>query len=383
MQQAEVPSFAIPASSSRKPKDLRGLLRILEYAGRLVRVQEPIHWKFEIGRRTRESRSPLLFENVEDYPGQFLFTNGLCDPSAIALSLGLAPEIPWPDLIAEVRQRISCPLAPLMVDFSPVFENVFLREVVDLRRLPVPRWSEMDADRYLGTWHVNVTRDPESASRNVGVYRMQLLGARTATVSTSSESHLALQVSRAERKDLPLPMAVAIGVPEPVVMAASAACPQGRDEFELCGALLGEPLPLVRCRTVQLEVPAASEIVIEGFIHPGVRIQDGPFFDFLGLPNRNPNAYLFEATALLFRNSPIFRGASVGLPGAEDHQLFALLASLGLLDFHGNPWRQTIFNFLLKHRWFRTFQQAGRLGANFRQYRRKRISSLAKVKCAR
>jgi UbiD family decarboxylase len=102
-----------------------------------------------------------------------------------------------------------------------------------------------------------------------------------------------------------------------------------------------------------LEVPASSEIVIEGFIHPHRRVQDGPFFDFTGKPNTNPTAYLFEATQLMFRNGAIFRGASIGNPGAEDHELFAFLAALNLVDFSGAE--------LLKRRMFRAFQSLSKL----------------------
>ncbi len=362
VQQAAIDSSA-RHTSSQPPEGLRSFLQVLQNEGHLIRVQEPVHWQFEIGKTTRECKVPLLFENVRGYPGQSVFTNGLRNRSVIALSLGMAPDTPWRHLVADIGRRLLNPLPPSIVESSDVFQNVFLGEDVDLRLLPVPHWAKVEVGRYLGTWHVNITQHPDTGARNVGVYRMGLLGTRTATVSTYPGSHLSNHVLRAELKNLTLPMAVAIGVPEPVIVAASAAVPEGRDEFEVCGALLKEPLPLIRCRTVPLEVPAESEIVIEGFIQPGVRVSDGPFFDFLGLPNTNPNAYLFTTTAVLFRNSPIFRGAAVGIPGGEDHQLFALLANLGLLDFHGSAARQRIYNLLLKQRRFRTFQRVGRLGA--------------------
>jgi UbiD family decarboxylase len=113
---------------------------------------------------------------------------------------------------------------------------------------------------------------------------------------------------------------------------------------------------------VDLQVPARSEIVIEGLIQPRVRVQDGPYFDYTGKPNTNPNAFLFEATRLMFRNNPIFRGTAIGLPGAEDHQLFAFLAELGLVDFHGSRVKQAIQQLLLKRRFFRAFQLAGKMG---------------------
>ena len=124
---------------------------------------------------------------------------------------------------------------------------------------------------------------------------------------------------------------------------------------------------LIPCQTVNLEVPAHSEIVIEGLIQPGARVQDGPYFDYTGKPNTNPNAFLFEATQLMFRSNPIFRGTSIGVSGAEDHQLFALLAELNIVDFHGSRVKQRVQHLLLKQRLFRAFQfvrQNGDVGSS-------------------
>lgn len=357
---------AVMLSPQREParaSDLRQFIQLLADAGRLVRVKEATDWKFEIGRITRESRTPLLFENIKGYPGQRVFTNGLCDVSSIALAL----DVDWANtrktLIAFAKRRAAEPLKPRHVEIGPVLENVVEANDVDLLKLPVPHWSDHDGGRYLGTWHINVTKDPETGARNVGVYRMQLLGAKQATVSASPRSHLSQHFAKAEAAGQPLPMAVAIGVSEAVIMAAAAGYPQGMDEYHLAGGLQQEPVDLISCRTVDLEVPARSEIVIEGWIRPRIRVKDGPYFDYTGNPNTNPNGFLFEATRLMFRNNPIFRGTSIGLPGAEDHQLFAFLAELGLVDFHGSRIKQAIQQPLLRRRFFRAFQLAGKMGS--------------------
>ena len=342
---------------------LRRFIQILDDAGLLVRVRYEADWRFEIGRMTRESRAPLLFENVKDYAGQRVFTNGLCDTNAIGLALGLGFGTGRRVLVAEAKKRIASPVKPRIVSTGPVLENIVPASGIDLRKLPVPHWSEHDAGRYLGTWHINVTKHPETGSRNVGVYRMQLLGPRQATVSASPRSHLGRHFAIAEKAEQPLPMAVAIGVSETVLMAAAAAYPDAVDEYELAGALQREAIPLIQCETVNLEVPAQSEIVIEGLIQPGVRVQDGPYFDYTGKPNTNPSAFLFEATRLMFRSNPIFRGTSIGVAGAEDHQLFAFLAELNLVDFHGSRLKQMVQNVLLKRRLFGAFQFSGKLGA--------------------
>lgn len=359
-----------------KVKDLRQFIRLLSEQGRLVRVCEATDWKFEIGRMTRARQRPLLFENIKGYPGQRVFTNGLCDTASIALALGMNPASTRATLIKEAKERIRKPVKPVLVHAGPVFENVILATKVNLLQLPVPHWSEHDGGRYLGTWHINVTKDPATGSRNVGVYRMQLLDEKHATISASPRSHLAQHVAQAEKDGRPLPMAVAIGVSEAVMMAAAAAYPAGMDEYELAGALCQRPLSLLQCQTVNLEIPANSEIVIEGLIQPGVRVQDGPYFDYTGNPNTNPSAFLFEATGLMFRSNPIFRGAAIGVPGAEDHQLFAFLSKLGLVDFHGSRIKQAVQDILLQQHLFRAFQLAGRLaGGVAEMFRGSRKSS--------
>jgi UbiD family decarboxylase len=338
---------------SGETTSLRGLIETLSDAGRLVRVSEQTHWRFELGRITRESKAPLLFENIADYPGRRVFTNGLRTIELIGLALGIESGTSRDDLIAELRQRAGSPVSPRVVGSGPVLENILQGSAVNLLTLPVPQWNENDCGRYLGTWHINVTKDPETGQRNAGVYRMQLLGPNQATVSTAPESHLAQHFAKAEKAGRPLPMAVAIGVSEAVIMAAAAAYPYGMDEYELAGGLQQNAVELIGCRTVNLEVPANAEIVIEGLIHPGVRVQDGPYFDYTGTTNTNPDAFLFEATGLMFRNNPIFRGTSIGIPGAEDHQLLAILAELSLLDFHRSSVKKHIQDMILKQRLLR------------------------------
>lgn len=353
--------------TSHSGGDLRHFIQRLADQGRLVRIKEAVDWKFEIGRITRESRSALLFENIAGYPGQRVFTNGLSDFISFALALGVGGGITAKALLQEARKRLLAPVIPRLVETGPVMENIVPQSAVNLLDFPVPWWNEQDAGRYIGTWHINVSKDPDTGSRNVGVYRMQLLDSRHATVSASAQSHLAQHIANAEKKGEPLPMALVLGINEALIMAGAAACPFGTDEYGLAGALRQRPIELIRCQNVDLEVPAGSEIVVEGVIQPGVRTQDGPYVDYTGKPTTNPAAFLFEATHLMFRNDPIFRGASIGLPGSEDHQLFALLAQLELADFHGSRMKQVVQNHLLKRRLFRPFQLAGKLGTAVRK----------------
>jgi UbiD family decarboxylase len=340
--------------------NLRSYIELLSSRRRLLRVADEVECHLAVGEITRSCGTPVLFENLKGYQGWRLFTNGLCEHSLIGLALGLPPEATHGDITRAFRDRISSPVQPCMVEDGPVYENINTN-TANLATLPVPHWHPRDGRRYLGTWHLNITRDPENGSRNVGIYRMQLLSPTLATVSTSPNSHLGRHVAKARRMGVPLPMAVAIGVGETAIMAAASGS-SSADEFEMAGGLSGKPLQLLKCKTIGLEVPADSEIVVEGFIQTDRRAQDGPYFDYTGTTNTNPHAFVFEVTGLMYRNDPIFRGASIGEPGAEDHQLFAALADVDLVDFHGLRIKQKLQSFALRERWFRTFQLMGRLG---------------------
>jgi UbiD family decarboxylase len=341
---------------------LRDFIATLDRQGRLKRVREEVSWKYEIGSIARQARTPLLFENIKDYPKRRLFANGLVNYSSMAIALGIQDKtVRLKDLVETMRRSFANPIEPILVKDSTVKENL-ITEGIDLALLPAPWWSEIDAGRYIGTWHLNVSCDPETGSRNVGVYRMQIIASNQTTVSVSPRSHLAFQIKKAERRDEALPLAAAIGVDERLVISAASAPAYGIDEYALAGGLAGRPIELIRCATQPLEVPADSEIIIEGFIKPGVRIQDGPYLDYAGIPSTNPHAHIFEVTALLFRNDFIFRGTAVGKPGAEDHRMYSVLSHLNLTDFHGSRIRHSVQTFLLRRRAFKLFQYTGRIG---------------------
>lgn len=357
--------------------DLRSFINLLTNNGCLKRIGRLVDWKYEIGEITRSTACPLLFENIKDYPGLRVFTNGLSSLSSIALAMGIQAGNVRKAIVGEARKRSQFPQKPILVDAGPVQENVVEGSDIDLFRFPVPQWSRYDAGRYIGTWHANVTRDPETGSRNLGVYRMQLLTRNQTTVSTSPNSHLSRQFAKAERQGRPLEMAVVIGAAETVVMAAAAAYPLGSDEYDLAGGLAGESLHLTRCRTINMEVPTSSEIVIEGFLKPGVRAEDGPYFDYAGKPTINPRAFVFEATRLTHRNHPILRGAAVGHHAAEDQQLFSLLSELDLFDFHNSRMRHHLESGLIRGRFFRLFQLAGRVSVP--SFLRRRMRTLGPI----
>jgi UbiD family decarboxylase len=353
---------SLPGQAAGGVPDFRQFISALDAHQYLLRVDKRVDWRSEIGEVSRRSDLPMLFESIQGYPGWRLFTGGLSRAAFLALALGMTPDTDWPRLVQTVRERLARPCEPITVQDGPVLEVVRIGREANLNDLPVPRWNPVDAGRYVGTWHANITKDPGTGSRNLGVYRMEILSENQATVSVSPHSHLAMHMAQAERSQRPLEMAVAIGLPEPLIVAGAAGLPYGTDELAVAGGLINGPVEVVECRTVDLEVPADAELVLEGRIRPGARVKDGPYMDYAGIPSVNSQAYLFEVTAMLHRQEPIFRGTAVGRAGAEDHQLFALLSQLGLVDLHGSTTRQAMQDALLRRRLFRLFQWTGRLG---------------------
>lgn len=346
---------------------LREFIEILEEKGELRRVTEEVDWRFEIGDRTRKAqlhskeRPAMLFENIKDYPGQRVFVNGISTRARMAIALGLQREISGRELIGIFRQRMANRIVPIVKERSESDGNTMISDDVNLLAFPVPWWSHEDIDRYIGTWHLNITKDPEDGSRNVGIYRMQLLDRRKTAISISPKSHLAIHLGKAIQKGRILEMATVIGAGEHFVMAAASAPPFHVDEMEIAGGLQGSPVELRKCKTVDLEVPASAEIVLEGYIPPDERVYEGPYLDYAGIPKSNPSAPVFNVGCVTYRDNVVFRGAAVGHPGAEDHVLYAMLACAKCIDFHGSRVRQKVQNLLLQYEFYKAFQWVGRL----------------------
>jgi 4-hydroxy-3-polyprenylbenzoate decarboxylase len=343
--------------------ELRNYIQRLYENNLLHEIREEVDWKYEIGDISRHNKNnALLFHTIKDYKEFSLFTGGLasCEHFSILLKMPLTNK--KKNIIHEIKKRMVKPYEPLLTNS---LSNKYIwtdGRDVNLYDLPAPWWHPGDGGRYIGTWHVNISNDPQTMERNVGVYRMQIKGRNYTTVSISPKSHLAEHINKAERKNLDLPLAVAIGIDETVMIAAASASPEKTDEYNFAGAIQKGPLKIVKCKTVDLEVPLNAEIVLEGVVRCGIRMQDGPYFDYSGKLNVNKHAYCFEVRAIRRKVDAIFRGMSVGEPGAEDHLLFSILADLHMADFHGSGYRQNVQNILLKAGFFRTFQLFGRIG---------------------
>jgi 4-hydroxy-3-polyprenylbenzoate decarboxylase len=319
--------------------DLRDFVARLEQRGRLRRVTAEVSRDLEITEivdrvsKTRgDGNVALLFERVAGFDVPLLVNAfGAEDRMAWALGVERLDELGervaklldarLPGTFVERLRKLGTLLdvaraAPRRVEAAPC------QEVVDtaapsLASLPILTCWPGDGGRYI-TLPAVFTRDPVTGARNVGMYRLQVFDDRTLGM------HWQTHKGGAEHQRLAtahMPVAIALGGDPTVIYAASAPLPPGIDEIVFAGWLRGSGIDMVRCRTNDLEVPAAAEIVLEGWVDPSERRREGPFGDHTGYYSLARDYPVFHLTALTRRARPIYPTTIVGRPPQEDYWL--------------------------------------------------------------
>lgn len=310
--------------------DLREFLSCLEKEGQLHRVKKEVNWNIEIGlvmRRVFDLRGPaVLFEMVKSSP--YSLVSGAMGTYGL-IGLGLRREGNPRTLINEVKEATINPVAPVLVTTGPCKENIETGSSIDLYKFPTPRWHHLDGGRFIGTLGAVITRDPQTGVRNVGIYREQLVGKSAIALLATQQTGLNLQKYRDQGR--PMPVATAIGLDPATLLAACIPAPYGQDEFSIAGALRGESLEMVKCETIDLEVPANAEIILEGEICPDETswVEEGPFGEFtgyMGLKGRQPR---IDIKAVTHRNDPILQGTLEGGPPCESNTLGTIAHTAG------------------------------------------------------
>jgi len=320
--------------------DLNDFLSTLEQQRELARIQEPVSPDLEIAAVTdRVSKSPgggpaLLFERPTgfDIPvASNIF--GSMKRMCLALGVGSLDEIAgriedlttprMPSGLLDVMKML--PMVGLLRDLVPrVLRDGACQEVVErdgsLDALPILRCWPDDGGRYI-TFPFVVTKDPETGMRNIGTYRMQVFDGRTTGMHWQQHKGGAQHYRVAERLGRRLEVAVAIGPDPALAYAATAPMPEGLDELLLAAFLRRERVDLVKCVTVDLDVPANAQIVLEGYVEPGERRREGPFGDHTGFYSLADDFPVFHVTCITRRKRPVYLTTVVGVPPQEDYYL--------------------------------------------------------------
>jgi 4-hydroxy-3-polyprenylbenzoate decarboxylase len=317
--------------------DLQEFLTALDKDGDLARVRVPVDPHLEVTgivqRVVREHGPALLFE--QPTRGELpLLLNAFGTQRRMARALGvesldeigerigglLKPELPHgfsglKDALGKLSQLRAAP--PRRVKTAPVHEIVYRGADVDLGRLPgVKAWPE-DGGVFLnlGLTH---TKHPETGARNLGMYRLQQQDERTLSLHWQIHKDSTSHASVAERRGERLPVAIAFGCPPAVTYAASAPLPADIDEYLFAGFVSGDRIELVDCLSVPLQVPAAAQVVLEGWIEPGARLPEGPFGDHTGFYTPVEDFPFMRVETMTMRSDAIYQSIIVGRPPQED-----------------------------------------------------------------
>jgi 4-hydroxy-3-polyprenylbenzoate decarboxylase len=315
-------------------RDLRAWIALLDREGELVRVSAEVDPYLEITEivdRTVKAGGPaLLFERPKgsDHPlliNQFGSERRMCLAFGVerlddvAARLQEVIELQPPQGLVEkarglMKLKSIADSMPSSVRSGPCQEIVLTGDEVDLDLLPIQTCWPGDAAPFI-TLPAVITRDPRTGGRNVGMYRMQKIDRRSTFMHWQIHKDGRMDYLAAAGR---LEVAVALGLDPVTTYAASAPLPKHVDELMLAGFLRGEPVELVRGKTVDLEVPAAAEIVLEGYVEAGDEGIEGPFGDHTGYYSPPEPFPVFHVTALTMRRDAVYPSIVVGKPPAED-----------------------------------------------------------------
>ena len=323
--------------------DLREFVPHLEKTGQLRRISAPVSRDLEIteitdrvSKRSGDGNVALLFETVEGFSMPVLI-NAFGSPARMAAALGVDR---LDDLSARVAKLLDLRMPGSLFDKLRRLGDLFdlakagpkrvrtapCQEIVEtdhpnLGTLPVLRCWPGDAGRYI-TLPLVFTRDPATKARNVGMYRLQAYDEQTLgmhwQIHKGSAEHQRVAEERGARR---MEVAIALGGDPVSIYAGSAPLPPGVDEMVFSGWLRGGGVPMVACKTVDLEVPAEAEIVLEGWVDPAERRVEGPFGDHTGYYSLAREYPVFHLQAITRRRSPIYPTTIVGRPPQEDYWL--------------------------------------------------------------
>jgi len=320
-------------------RDLHDFVRTLEKKGELKRVSaevDPVLEITEITDRTVKAGGPaLLFEHpkgsripvVTNLVGTERRMNLALDVDSldeIAARISSFLEMQSPQGILE-KVKMLPKLAEIGSFFPKVVRSGECQEVLHTDRLsladlPILQCWPQDGGRYI-TWPMVITKNPETGKRNTGCYRMQVFDERTTGMHWQTQKHGAehFRSARAKNREGKIDVAVAIGADPATCFAGILPVPPDMDEFLFSGFLRRDPVELVKCKTVDLEVPANAEIVLEGYVNLGEMRTEGPFGDHTGFYSLEGEYPVFHLNCITHRKDPLYLTTIVGPPPQEDY----------------------------------------------------------------
>ena len=315
--------------------DIQQFIEKLEKAGELKRVKTEVNTNLEIAeilRRVSYTKGPaILFENIKDYEMPVL---GNAFGSIRRLEIGLETTE-----FSEIGQRIADmtkmeipsgvfnkirklpELSKMSESFPKLEKNGPVTEIVNesptINNIPILKSWPKDAGKFI-TFGLVATKHPETGVRNLGVYRIQILDDRHALMHWQKHKRGAAHHDISKAKNTKIDVAIIIGGEPATVFSAVAPVPEGLDKYLFAGITRKKGIKTVKCKTVDLEVPANAEIVLEGYVDAADTRDEGPFGDHTGYYTPKEPFPTFTLTGIMQRKKPVYLTTVVGKPVLED-----------------------------------------------------------------
>ena len=320
--------------------NLREFIALLDSNNELKRIDTEVNRNLEIteitDRCVKSDGPALLFENVKGF-SQPVVTNLFGTHHRVAMALGVGKTDDLGGKVESILGLIKNPPTSIMdklkalkeanviartqpntVKKAPCQEVVLEGDDANLEMFPHLKCWPLDAGHFM-TLPLVISKDPVSHRRNIGIYRMQIYGPKSAGLHW--QTHKGGAAHMRTGKDLKvqkMEVAIALGSDPCTIWSGSLPLPPDMDEFAISGVLRGKSVNVVKCKTIDIEVPAESEIILEGYVEPGQVRSEGPFGDHTGYYSMQEDYPVFHLNAITHRNNPIYPATVVGRPPSED-----------------------------------------------------------------
>ncbi len=308
-------------------QDFREFLAALEKEGQLLAVNEEVKPEPDLGAAARAAsnlgdKSPaLLFNNIYGYHNAQIAMNVIGSWPNHAMMLGMPKDTPVKEQFFEFAKRYDqFPMPVKREETAPFHENEITEDINLFDILPLFRINQGDGGYYLDKACV-ISRDLEDpdnfGKQNVGIYRMQVKGKDRLGIQPVPQHDIAIHLRQAEERGINLPVTIALGCEPVITTAASTPLLYDQSEYEMAGAIQGEPYRIVKSNLSDLDAPWGAEVVLEGEIIAGEREYEGPFGEFTGHYSGGRSMPIIKIKRVYHRNNPIFEHLYLGMPWTE------------------------------------------------------------------
>lgn len=300
-------------------QDFRAFLDALRKAGELIEIDRAVSPELEVAKAMKKSAAmsgpALIFKNNGT---AFPLVGGVYNTRAKAL---IAFQTTEKDVFDRVLHGMAARIPPIVVADAPVHETVIAADAVDLSKLPVAKYSPDDGGPYI-TAGIVVSKDPETGVPDIGHYRFEVIDRQTMSFLALPNHRFGRHLAKARRLgQTTYHAALVIGVDPVMAYTCPVQVPDGTDDFAVVGGMRGAALELVRCKTIDVDVPARAELVFELEIDMTKEVFEGPLGEFTGYYTPGSMKPIARIKAITHRKDAYFQALLTGVPPTENHIL--------------------------------------------------------------